>query len=253
MFCFFVSELFLESTNAEYGTTAYASGQMRIGFIRSNEILTSKEFNSIGGNRLSGGVVLTPGEKYRDLWLKVKDEKRQFSFWNFYNLNIFLIFFFQSVLQNEHLGNGYHIYTLIWTDQDISVALDNVVYGTIRGGFKEYGAQNNISQSSQWSTGGFMAPFDKEVYSYNFVWQFENIVIIFYIYVQFHITLGIGVGGISDFPDNSRTGPQNLIKPWSNTSPKAELRFWGDQSKWYSTWNRSTNKLQIDYIKVWSI
>lgn len=69
----------------------------------------------------------------------------------------------QSVLQTEHLGNNYHIYTLQWTDQEITLALDNIVYGTIRGGFKEFGASNNISHASQWTNGGFMAPFDREV------------------------------------------------------------------------------------------
>lgn len=70
-FLFPYIELFLESSNAEYGSSAYASGQMRIAFIRSNEILISQEIIAIGGNRLSGGVVLTTTERYRDLWLKV--------------------------------------------------------------------------------------------------------------------------------------------------------------------------------------
>lgn len=62
----------LDPVDNFYGSHPYSSGQMRIAFIRSNEILTSKEFNAIGGNRLAGGAVLHSGEKLRDEWMKVK-------------------------------------------------------------------------------------------------------------------------------------------------------------------------------------
>lgn len=31
---------------------------------------------------------------------------------------------------------------------------------------------------------------------------------------EFHIALGVGVGGNADFPDGSRTGLSKTLKPW---------------------------------------
>lgn len=67
------------------------------------------------------------------------------------------------------------------------------------------------------------------------------------------MSIGVGVGGISDFPDLALNGYGNFKKPWSNTSPKAELKFWNDVENWNSTWDATNSGLQVDYIKVWSI
>lgn len=61
----------MEPADKDYGSHHYSSGQIRVAFIRSNEILNSSTSESIGGNRLFGGVVLTTEEKFRDTWLKV--------------------------------------------------------------------------------------------------------------------------------------------------------------------------------------
>lgn len=70
---------------------------------------------------------------------------------------------------------------------------------------------------------------------------------------EFYVTLGVGVGGIADFPDGCKTGRGRTPKPWENTSPKAELKFFQARNDWRSTWTPNDAGLIVDYVKVWSI
>lgn len=70
---------------------------------------------------------------------------------------------------------------------------------------------------------------------------------------EFYISLGVAAGGIADFPDGAKTGEGHIVKPWENTSPKAELRFWSSKDDWYPTWKNQSAGLIVDYIKVWSV
>lgn len=60
--------------NLYYGPAGFANGQIRIAFIRGNEYLDTKENTQISGNRLTGGIVITTGEQFRDAWLKVSTD-----------------------------------------------------------------------------------------------------------------------------------------------------------------------------------
>lgn len=88
-----------------------------------------------------------------------------------------------------------------------------------------------MPNAKYWESGTNMAPFDQE----------------------FHISLGVGVGGNADFPEDSVTGLNKVVKPWENTSPKAELNFYLNVDEWYSTWNSQESGLIVDYVKVWSV
>lgn len=111
---------------------------MRVAFIRANEILESKDGNQIDGHRLSGGVVLTKGEQYRDVWLK-------------------------NSLRRDHLGRSFHTYSLTWTEEAITLSVDGNDYATLRGGFSRLYKTHNITHAASWERGGQMAPFDREV------------------------------------------------------------------------------------------
>lgn len=89
-----------------------------------------------------------------------------------------------------------------------------------------------IPNAVYWETGTTLAPFDQE----------------------FHISLGVGVGGNADFPDDSLSGLSKIAKPWENTSPKAELNFYlNAEDSWYQTWNNRDSGLIVDYVKVYSV
>lgn len=74
---------------------------------------------------------------------------------------------------------------------------------------------------------------------------------------QFYLTLGVGVGGISDFPDTCKTGSASKPKdkPWGNRDPKSLLNFFRDTTNWHSTWmaNQDQALMKIDYVKVYAI
>lgn len=66
---------------------------------------------------------------------------------------------------SQHWGNQFHVYELVWTDNNITVAVDGHVYGVIDGGFKDDERLTNIEERQRWAEGDWMAPFDKEVYA----------------------------------------------------------------------------------------
>ncbi|XP_055379153.1 gram-negative bacteria-binding protein 1-like [Condylostylus longicornis] len=134
-------QLFLEPLNNHYGSESYISGQVRLAFIRSNEILKTSSNISIDGSKLFGGVVLSQEDKHREIWME------------------------NSFNRNSHYGDNYHVYKTLWTDELISFYVDEKEYGTLYGNFS-YEASHlyNMKYSNIWKTGNKMAPFDKEFF-----------------------------------------------------------------------------------------
>ncbi|KAL9700390.1 hypothetical protein quinque_003831 [Culex quinquefasciatus] len=129
----------------------------------------------------------------------------------------------------EHFSDGFHVYGLVWKPDSIALTVDGFQYATIRGKFKDYGTSNNLTQANLWNGANVMSPFDRE----------------------FYISLGVGVGGVTDFPDGSRTGSLKQPKPWNNTSPKAEYNFYQSRNVWYRTWTEP--ELKVDYVRVYAL
>lgn len=76
-----------------------------------------------------------------------------------------------------------------------------------------------------WEKQSQMAPFDK----------------------PFCLTLGVGVGGFNDFPDN---GAQQ--KPWNSLDVDAVKKFWKAVSP--TVWPPyDTSSLIVDYVRVYSL
>lgn len=154
---FFPTVLNLEPMENAYGTTRYNSGLLRVAFIRGNENLKTQSGEPIDGRKLSGGAVLVNREKYRDLWMKVRDQR------NLRSHSHFLLLLLQSTFQGNHFGDDFHTYQLLWTNKSLILSVDDVTYGTIDGDFREVARMNNVTVSSQLYGGEYMAPFDKEV------------------------------------------------------------------------------------------
>ncbi|XP_050336421.1 gram-negative bacteria-binding protein 1 isoform X1 [Bactrocera neohumeralis] len=127
--------LLLEPLANLYGQQAYASGQMRIAFIRSNLNLQTSGGIEMGGRVLYGGAVLRPEASYR---------------------NTFMV----NTSRDAHFGATFHIYSLTWDDQRLSFEVDGQKYGSIDGGF----AQHEMGQNYAWTNGNHMAPFDQEFF-----------------------------------------------------------------------------------------
>lgn len=73
----------------------------------------------------------------------------------------------------------------------------------------------------------------------------------FYANFQFQIVLGVGVGGINDFPDGYKSG--NFDKPWKNLAIRNRLDFANAKDDWIKTWNGNDVALKVDYVRVWSL
>ncbi|ETN65516.1 Gram negative binding protein subgroup A [Anopheles darlingi] len=192
-------QLLLQPVENYYGYADLASGQMRIAHILANRILERvSDGKQIDGHRLQGGVLITNQATLRGELLR-------------------------SNSADEHFGDAFHVYGLIWTPDQIAVTVDGFQYGTIKTNLRQFAHQRNLTQANLWNAERPLAPFDRE----------------------FFLSLGVGVGGVKDFPDPSVTGPSRVAKPWRNTSPKAEYLFYQNRNTWYRTWTEP--ELTVDY------
>lgn len=137
--------------------------------------------------------------------------------------------FLKANVLDEHFSDNFHTYGLVWKPDSIALTVDGFQYATLRDRFKPYGAANNLTQANLWNPDNAMSPFDRE----------------------FYISLGVGVGGVTDFPDSSMTGPLRQPKPWNNTSPKAEYFFYQNRNVWFRTW--TDPELKVDYVRVYAL
>ncbi|KAK9694456.1 hypothetical protein QE152_g33533 [Popillia japonica] len=109
-------------------------------------------------------------------------------------------------------GDDFNLYTLIWEPEKITVLFNNQTYGSYQ--------------------------IDTSDKRFN---HFGN---------EFFLSIGLGVGGINDFPDNYTT---NNPKPWTNTHTKQLKTFFDARDTWSSTWRKTNVQLQIDSVKIWSL
>ncbi|XP_052872110.1 beta-1,3-glucan-binding protein 1-like [Anopheles cruzii] len=198
-------QLLLQPFENFYGYADFASGQMWIAHILANRMLVmASDGKQIDGHRLRGGVLITNTANLRADFLR-------------------------SNVNEDHFGDQFHVYGLVWSSEQIALTIDGFQYGTIRVNFRQQGHQRNLTQANLWDATHALAPFDRE----------------------FYLSLGVGVGGIKDFPDQSLTGPSKQPKPWNNTSPKAEYFFYQNRNTWFRTW--TAPELTVDYVRVYAL
>lgn len=58
--------------------------------------------------------------------------------------------------------------------------------------------------------------------------------------------LGVGVGGINDFPNDYKTNGK--LKPWTNSAFHQVKHFYYDRENWEPTW--VSPELKVYYIKI---
>lgn len=200
-------ELYLEPFDKQYGATGYQSGQMRVAFVRGNDMLTDGGVH-IGGDQLVAQLVLDSRQTNRHWFQRSR-----------------------LLPGGTHWGDSFHTYALRWEEERIKMSVDGEPYAVFTHPLCTAECQAAV-EAHKWHTdGGKLAPFDQE----------------------FFISLGVGVGGFGDFPDTARNGPTGTAKPWTNTDPRAELKFFMDSGTWYPTWLGDSTALQVAYVKVTSI
>ncbi|CAH0584499.1 unnamed protein product [Chrysodeixis includens] len=134
-----------------------------------------------------------------------------------------------KILNEGAWGDSYHEYSLRWAPDRITLSVDGTEWARVEpaasGLRARFPSRCRQLPRQLLSLGSNMAPFDD----------------------HFYITLGVGAGSVTEFPDGVTTG-SGRPKPWSNPSRKALLNFWQDMDSWHSTWNQP--ELLVDYVKV---
>lgn len=127
-----------------------------------------------------------------------------------------------KIRENNGWTKDFHVYTTIWNSDGFQFLVDGENVGELKPDTNGWMHTSNFEK---------MAPFDQE----------------------FYITIGLGVGGIRVFPDD--TTSSGYKKPWRNVGAKAMLQFWHHRDQWLPTWrpeSGSKTAFNIDYIRVWS-
>ncbi|KAG7213005.1 hypothetical protein KM043_002342 [Ampulex compressa] len=104
----------------------------------------------------------------------------------------------------------FHVYTTVWTADGFTFLVDGEEVGSINP------EPNGWMPDNSAFLGKKSAPFDQE----------------------FYITLGVGAGGVRDFPDNTRSS--GFDKPWKNVGAKAMLMFWQAKNQWLPSWRQDS-------------
>lgn len=112
------------------------------------------------------------------------------------------------------LSNDFHVYRLRWTPEQIELFIDGQRYG-------------NIDSATIPSFGYTSKPP-----------------------VRARLVIGIGVGGINDFPNDFRSG--DVPKPWKNRNNVQVKMFYENRSQWLPSWNTG-GQLIVDYVRIKSI
>ncbi|KPJ15395.1 Beta-1,3-glucan-binding protein [Papilio machaon] len=134
----------------------------------------------------------------------------------------------KELYNGSQWGDVFHVYEMRWTPDLLSFKVDGEEWlrvepteSGLRGRFNRFCDIPRIYLSQ----GTKMAPFDD----------------------HFQLTLGVAVGGITEFKDDVITG-DGYPKPWKNRNRKASYNFWRDLPTWQPTWRHPA--LQVDYVKV---
>ncbi|XP_063533409.1 uncharacterized protein LOC134743727 isoform X1 [Cydia strobilella] len=129
---------------------------------------------------------------------------------------------FVTKASNKYWGDDFHVYSVKWTPESLIMSVDGEEYGRIEPGGD--GLRASLPKTCAGPQQSGMAPFDD----------------------HFYITLGLAVGGHTEFPDACLS--KDHKKPWKDRASKATLNFWNDIDTWHDTWELP--KLLVDYVKV---
>ena len=127
------------------------------------------------------------------------------------------------------LSDDFHIYGLIWTDDEITTYIDdpsNVVLhvDTSTESFWDKGGFADEGRDNPWRGEPNNAPFNRE----------------------FYLILNVAVGGTMGYFPDGQCG-----KTWTTVND-----FWNQWGQWYPTWEYpETNNaaMKIDWIQVWDL
>lgn len=128
----------------------------------------------------------------------------------------------------QHVGDDFHVFSLSWTETHIRWSVDDNVYGELLATATPGEAVSRVEIADQ-------------------------LISISNPCSQYYLSLGVGVGGVLHFPEQSLNGRAQTHKPWKNDDPKAELNFWRDADNWLRTWSVSDSALVVDYVRVYAL
>ncbi|XP_025830503.1 beta-1,3-glucan-binding protein 1-like isoform X2 [Agrilus planipennis] len=125
--------------------------------------------------------------------------------------------FLRTVRSDTPFFKEFHTYKLVWKPDRITFGVDNYTYGTVQS--NEFSAFSDMSSEN------------------------NNL--------QFRLSIGVGVGGITNFPDGFKSG--EVDKPWNNPERNMLVHFFNKRNEWLKTWTEDGSALQIDYVRIWTL
>ncbi|XP_044766423.1 beta-1,3-glucan-binding protein 1-like [Coccinella septempunctata] len=121
-------------------------------------------------------------------------------------------------------------------------------------------------RSKYLSTSRGKKPFVEDFHVYSVVWKPDKISV----YVDdllygetkadvasifdepMHVVLGVGVGGLTDFPDYY-VSTNNKRKPWKDSDRLIYKNFFKARDDWLPTWTSEGSCLKVEYVKIFAL
>jgi len=144
-----------------------------------------------------------------------------------------VVFDCQNTLPQRGFDTDFHLYQVEWTPDAITLSIDDEAIVTAPYPRKSmhdlYTKGRQLHNPWVNAVNKKMAPFDRE----------------------FHLVLGLNVGGIKGFFADSYRSP--YAKPWSDYEKTPAKSFWKNRHDWEPSWRGEAAALQIDYIRLYSL
>ncbi|XP_045462189.1 uncharacterized protein LOC123672218 [Harmonia axyridis] len=125
---------------------------------------------------------------------------------------------------------------------------------------------NEPDRSKHLSSSRGRRPFSESFHKYSVLWEPDQILLYVdeFLYGEIkrdiaslfnetmHVVLGVGVGGLTDFPDYY-VSTNNKRKPWKETDRLINKKFFKARDDWLPTWTNDGSSLKVEYVKIWAL
>ncbi len=130
------------------------------------------------------------------------------------------------------LGNEFHTYGMLWTEEGIKTYIDSEANTVLDVKFPrgsslwDRSGLDSENRANPWKGRGPSAPFDQ----------------------KFFLLLNVAVGGTGLYFPEGMGG-----KPWSNKDEHAVNAFWNARAQWSNSWKGEKTAMAIDWVRVYQL
>nr|XP_022910215.1 beta-1,3-glucan-binding protein 1-like [Onthophagus taurus] len=132
-----------------------------------------------------------------------------------------------------------------------------------------WNTENSDSRMKLTESRPSLEPYGNKTHTYTVIWEPDSITLLFNgeeygrilididnderfypLKRTFRLSLGVGVGGIHDFPEGYISIPK---KPWVNADRNQLKNFFDARTEWAKTWSMGRSIMEVDSVKIYAV